>query len=330
MQHLNNKNILLFYPHGTTKHYGDSITEELIRRGAKVYGYDERPSQGTFMKIIIRLFKKKVPQIFNSYIKKIIKSNKNIKFDYILICRGEAFSPSSIQLLKRSFPDVKIILYLWDILDCADLRNIIHCVDKAYSFDPKDVSENHGLIFRPTFFVDQYTQTVDTIKKENDIVFIGTLHSNRHKIIKRIEECFSSQGIRLYTYLFIPSRIVFIKDSIKKFPYISASKVHFDPISVDDTIAILNKTKAIFDINYTTQTSLSTRAYEAMAARRKYVTTNNEVKNYNFYNPNNILVVDINNPVIPRKFFESPFESVPEDILYKYSVRGLVDDLFAE
>ena len=49
---------------------------------------------------------------------------------------------------------------------------------------------------------------------------------------------------------------------------------------------------------------------------------------YEYYNPNNVLVVDINNPIIPKGFLETPFEPVPEEILYKYSVRGLVNDLF--
>lgn len=330
MVDLNNKRILFFYPYGTTKHYGDAIKEELVNKGAIVHSYDERPSQGTISKIIIRLLKRKVPQLFNRYIKKIVDENKSYVFDYILICRGEAFTPSTIQLLKTSYTSAKVILYLWDILDCADLRNVIPHVDKAYSFDPKDVSENAGLYFRPTFYVDQYAQVKDLHIVENDAVFIGTLHSNRHKIIKNLENAFRKQNVRLYTYLFVPSRLVFLKDFFKKFPYVNVKRVNFKPISVSDTIDLLNKSRAIVDINYTTQTSLSTRAYEAMAARRKYVTTNPAVKNYDFYNPNNILVIDLQNPVIPRDFFCTPFELVAKDVLERYSVRGVVQDLFME
>lgn len=49
---------------------------------------------------------------------------------------------------------------------------------------------------------------------------------------------------------------------------------------------------------------------------------------YEFYDPNNILIIDIDNPVIPKKFIQTPFNSVSEEVLYKYSVAGLVDDLF--
>lgn len=322
------KKILMFYPYGATKHYGEAIKAELEARGANVYGYDERPSQNSLVKIVIRLFKKKIPQIFDKYIQRVISANINEEFDYILICRGEAFTPYTIAHLKESFPKAKVLLYFWDIIRCADVRFNIPCSDKAMSFDPQDAEDNKGLAFRPTFFVKEYKNVKEYNLPKNDVVFIGTLHSKRHKIIKNLEKKLKEQGIHFYTYLFVPSILVYIKDFFIKFPYIGITKVHFSPISISETVEVLNETRAIFDINYTNQKSLSTRAYEAMAARRKYITTNPEVKTYDFYNPKNILVVDLYNPIISKDFLESPFEEVSQDILYHYSVEGLVDDIF--
>lgn len=330
MTDLKGKRVLMFSPYGATKHYGVAIQKELEKRGAIVSGYDERPSQNSITKIVIRLLKKRVPQIFDRYISRVIADNKGQKFDYILICRGEAFTPLTIQHLKKEFPSAKVLLYFWDILRCADVRFNIPYADRAMSFDPQDAEENDGLEFRPTFFVNDYLEVVDKPVDKNDICFIGTLHSNRHKIIRKIEKSFTDKGFRFYKYLYVPSPLVYIKDFITKFPYISLSEVHFEPISVPDTVKVLNETKAIFDINYTAQKSLSTRAYEAMAARRKYITTNPEVQKYEFYNPNNIAVVDLNNLTLPENFLSTPFEPVSEDVLYKYSVSGLVDDLFNE
>lgn len=328
MAELKGKRVLMFSPYGATKHYGEAIKEELENRGALVWGYDERPSQNSITKIVIRLFKKRIPQIFDRYISRVIAENKEKQFDYILICRGEAFTPLTIQHLRQAFPTAKVLLYFWDILRCADVRFNIPHADRAMSFDPQDAEENDGLEFRPTFFVNDYREVKDNPENKNDVCFIGTLHSNRHKIIKKIEKSFTDQGFKFYKYLYVPSPLVYIKDSIFKFPYISLSQVHFNPISVKDTVNVLNETKAIFDINYTAQKSLSTRAYEAMAARRKYITTNPEVKTYDFYNPNNIAVVDLNNIELSREFIETPFEPVPEEVLYHYSVAGLVDNLF--
>lgn len=49
---------------------------------------------------------------------------------------------------------------------------------------------------------------------------------------------------------------------------------------------------------------------------------------YEYYDPNNILIIDIDNPVISKEFVQTPFNPVSEEVLYKYSVAGLVDDLF--
>lgn len=329
MTDLCGKKCLVFSPYGTTVHYGEAIKAELVRRGAIVKGYDERPSQGTFSKILIRLLKKKVPQFFNNYIKGVIDENANVNYDYILICRGEAFNEESIALLRKAFPNAKIILYLWDILRCADLRHIIKLCDKAMSFDPQDVEENDGLDFRPTFYMNEFSEVKDVRDPKYDCIFIGTIHSNRHLTIASIEKSFANQGVKLSSYLFIPSRVVYMKDFVMKFPYISLRKINFEPLSLTGSIAMLADSKAILDINYIAQKSLSYRAFEAMAARRKYITTNPEVQTYDFYNPNNIAVIDLANPVLPEGFLDTPFIPVPSEVLSKYSVQGLVNDLFS-
>ena len=73
---------------------------------------------------------------------------------------------------------------------------------------------------------------------------------------------------------------------------------------------------------------LSMRAFESMAAHRQYITNNAEVKNYDFYNPVNILVVDAQNPNVPKEFIEGPFEPVDEKVMYKYSIKGFIDEVF--
>lgn len=325
---LRDKNILMFYPFGATSHYGEAIKQELLSRGASVVGYDERPSQHVLMKIVIRLFKKKVPQIFNRYIKNRLKENSETSFDYILVCRGEAFTNATIDLLKEFAPKAKLILYLWDILETTNVSEIISRFDRTLSFDPYDARQNPNLIFRPTFFVPPYAEIASDEKRKYDILFIGTLHSRRFEIIHAFKKYFESKNISSYIYLYIPGVIVFLKDKILKFPYVSFSSVNFLPVSLSDTLEKVKMSKCILDINYSTQKSLSMRAYEALAAKRKYITTNAEIVTYDFYDSDNILVIDINNPVIPKAFIDSPYKNIDERIVYKYSVVQFVSDLF--
>ena len=321
------KSILLFAPFGATKHYGLAIREELQRRGADVFLFDERPSQNSITKIVIRLFKNSVPQLFDNYINKVIGDIGEKQIDYILICRGEAFTPLTIEHLREAFPKAKVILYLWDILAYCDKRNIIKCCDRAFSFDPEDVENNDGLTFRPTFYVNQYSQMVHKAASY-DICFIGTVYPPRQKAIRRLTASFQEQGLCFFRYMYVPSVIVYMRNLIKGFPFFHIWQVKFNPLDISGITEILSESLSIIDINPPVQKSLSTRPYEALAARRKYITTNKEIKEYDFYNENNIFVLDINHPVIPKSFFTKPFVDIPQDIMYKYSVRGLVDDLF--
>lgn len=318
---------MVFSPYGATKHYGQAIIAELRQRGAVVYDYDERPSQKQLMKIIIRLFKKKIPVIFDKYIGRIIKQHEGEEIDYILICRGEAFTPFTIRHLKEAFPGVKVILYLWDVMHECAMSDVIPACDKAMSFDPVD-AKNNGLGFRPTFYVNDYLKVKDVEDNAHDLCFVGTLYAPRHLLIKKLMKTFVNQGLDFYTYLYVPGVLMYIKEFIVNFPFIGISKVKFTPLTIHDTIQMLNQCKCILDLNPPYQTSLSTRAHEAMAARRKYVTTNAAIKDYEYYNPNNILIFDINNPVIPQKFLNTRYESPSKEVFYKYSVGGLIDDLF--
>jgi len=95
-----------------------------------------------------------------------------------------------------------------------------------------------------------------------------------------------------------------------------------------ENVEMVQESKCVLDFVYSKQTGLSMRAFESMAAHRKYITNNAEVMNYDFYNPFNILVVDALNPDVPKEFIESPFEPVDEKVMYKYSIQGFIDEVF--
>lgn len=172
------------------------------------------------MKIIIRLFKKKVPQIFNQYIQRIISENIEKDYDFILICRGEAFTPVSISSLRSAFPRAKIILYLWDVMhDCA-MDDVLSSCDKAMSFDPED-ARKHNIGFRPTFYVDDYLTVENRTDFQYDLEFICTLYHPRHKMVKKLRKEFEAQGLKFYTYLYVPGLMRYIQESIFHFPFIS-------------------------------------------------------------------------------------------------------------
>ena len=66
------------------------------------------------------------------------------------------------------------------------------------------------------------------------------------------------------------------------------------------------------------------RSIEIIGLRRKFITTNRDIVNYDFYNPNNILVLDRKNSIVDMSFFDKPYEMLPDEIYEKYSLRNWI------
>lgn len=80
----------------------------------------------------------------------------------------------------------------------------------------------------------------------------------------------------------------------------------------------------MIDIQRPEQVGLTFRVFESLGYRKKLITTNKDVVNYDFYNPNNILVLDPENIKIPESFLESEYQEVPEEIFNKYQIKNWV------
>ena len=62
----------------------------------------------------------------------------------------------------------------------------------------------------------------------------------------------------------------------------------------------------------------------------KLITTNKDIKNYDFYNPNNIFVWDENTKEIPDSFFELQYQELPKEIFEKYSLKTWIKTVFEQ
>lgn len=92
--------------------------------------------------------------------------------------------------------------------------------------------------------------------------------------------------------------------------------------------AFLENSKIMMDISRSTNTGLTFRVFESLAYQKKLITTNLAIKEYDFYNPNNILIVDSMNPEIPKAFFETPYQPLRDDIYEKYTIENWVKVVF--
>ena len=66
------------------------------------------------------------------------------------------------------------------------------------------------------------------------------------------------------------------------------------------------------------------RSIEILGLQRKLITTNKDIQNYDFYNKNNIFILDRANPVMDMDFFKAPYEKLNEKLYGKYSLENWI------
>lgn len=315
-------------PYGTCLHYTLAMKKELEDRGAEVHLYDERPSQKAAAKIYLYFFRSIAPQYFKQYVDNIIAENESWQPDVVYIVRGQAFDEKILGYMREHFSKAKFIFYQWDPLCGKKIPEVLKMYDYNYSFDTDDVKNNPEFKFRPSIFLKEYVDIADRKDYRYDVCFVGTIYNNRWGVIKRFQDYFNAHGVKSFFYLYMASWTLYLWDFIRKGTFVSPKKMQFKPMTYLDNVEMVKESKCVLDFVYSKQTGLSMRAFESMAAHRKYITNNAEVKKYEFYNPTNILVVDAQNPNVPKEFLDTPFDPVDEKVMYKYSIKGFIDEVF--
>jgi len=81
-------------------------------------------------------------------------------------------------------------------------------------------------------------------------------------------------------------------------------------IRITDTLQIIKESDCVLDTDRESQSGTTPRLIWALAMGKKVVTTNKNIVKFDFYSPQQILVIDRNNPIVPIEFISTP---LPED-----------------
>ena len=328
---LNKKNILLLAPNFFE--YSSNIKNELIALGANVVNFNERISDKPIIKAIIRKrLHFLISPIINNYYKKILNEVENIKLDYILVINPEVINKSIFNNLCNNNKDLKTILYLWDsINNKPHFKELFSLFDNSWSFDKSDCQKNNGLKFLPLFFDSSYIKTPkNNPQLEYDLCFIGTVHSDRFAIINSLKFQAKKIGLEVYTFMYLPSKLMFFYKKLldKGFRGIKYSDLSYKPLKEDQIIEILSKSKVVIDINHNLQTGLTSRTFETLASRKKLLTTNKTIFNYDFYDKKNIDVIDRDKPILNADFLSSEYNDAMVPLINNYSINNWVNKIF--
>ena len=232
---LQNKKILFLSP--AFFNYEYIIKKKMECMGATVSFYDERVVKTAWERALL----KKTPFLFNKrsekYFEKIIIENRDKIFDYVLIIRCDLVSEKTLQKLKKTFPKAKFCLYLWDSLsNIPGIEKKIKYFDRATSFDKRDCLSNAKLVFRPLFFSDEFSNMCKKQRYKYDVAFCGTVHSDRYKVLNKIEEDCKKKNLRYLGFYYLQSKFIyfFYKATKRSFKSAMYSKFCFQKKSQEE------------------------------------------------------------------------------------------------
>ena len=310
--------------------YDCAIKKALEKRGYIVDKYDDRPSNSFYAKAIIRVYKKMYYIYINNYYNEIKEKIKNNKYDIFLAVAIEAIPIWFIKKIRENNKNAYFVYYSWDsIFNKKGTNKFLPYFDKTFSFDRRDCENNSNINFRPLFYLNEYYKIRHAKDFKYDLCIIGTAHSDRYSIIRKIINNIKDQNMSYFSYLYLNSRKLYfwLKITNSNFKHASISEFHYTTLKLSEIIYYISCSRIIIDIQHPKQTGLTMRTIEMLGARRKLITTNADIKMYDFYNPDNICIIDRNNPKIDIDFINKEYVDPDNSILYKYSIDGWLDDI---
>lgn len=330
LENLEGKRILLIALPG----YSDGIVKKMKELGAEVDYIHDKPNEGFVAKTLGRLQLGFYQKVIESYYENVLFPLKERDYDFVLAIRGEYTPINSLKLMREYFPNAKLVLYMWDGLhkqNTVGIEKKWPFYDQVYTFDRIDYEANKDkLHFLPLYYYEDFLPK--NIKGANDeglefdISFIGTAHDDRINVVKSIMQQGNDNGLSCFSYFYMPHKLVYMKNKLmnKEFKNVTEADVNYQMLPFEKLYETYANSRCVVDVENRGQHGLTMRSIEIIGLKRKFITTNQDIKNYDFYNENNILVIDRNDPKLDMEFFERPYEELDDELYKKYSIKNWI------
>jgi len=233
--------------------------------------------------------------------------------DYALVIRPDVFPISIIQELKRKTK--KLIAYQWDGIEkFPEVKKYIHLFDSFFCFDSEDKAKNIKPI--TNFYFDCIPPVYkDFNYQKPKLYFVGLYWKNREEKIDRFITELSKVEVELSI------TIQYYHKSEIKNPKIKYIK---DRITFLENLKNIEQSDVLLDFVDPVHDGLSIRFFEGLYYKKKVITDNKTVKNYDFYHPDNIFILEHNNYDKVEAFLKLPYHEIPDSIVKKYGFSSWI------
>lgn len=310
--------------------YDEAIARELERCGARVERMADRPYEKAWFQGAARVAPALVQRLIEAYYRRRLAEIGPVAFDHVFVLNGQTVSRRLLERLRAAHPQARFTFYLWDSLfNRPTALATLPLFDRAFTFE-HDVAAAHGMRFRPLFF-DQHTRETTAEPIAYDISFVGTGHTDRNQVVARLDRSLPAK-VRRFWYLYLQARWVLwvYKATTPWFAEAKPADFRFTTLSRAESQQVFEQTRAILDIEHPRQSGLTIRTLEVLGAGKKLVTTNAAIRDYAFFDPARIEVIDRRDPHVPEAFLQGEIAPLAPEVRDRYSLAGWIEELFSE
>lgn len=266
-------------------------------------------------------------KFYRSLINAFKNKNKDCNYNYILITRPDNYSSKTIKVLTKLSHN--ICGYMWDGISIQKAEKLFKTrtlFNKLYSFDQNDINLYPKL--KVSFITNFYYPSEE--RKKNiklnplKISYIGSCTNERRDLyLKEIAEKFLDPKYDVNLIFFNPPQIKEVLSSTKYIKYIS-KKISYKKY-LDDFASSF----ASFDLKVNYHDGLSFRVFESLYYKKKLISTNAHIKKFDFYHPDNILILENDEDLLKiNDFLNKPYCDIPKIIINKYCADNWIKNIF--
>ncbi|TCV20456.1 hypothetical protein EDC17_1002169 [Sphingobacterium alimentarium] len=317
------KTIILCAP--TDYGFAETIRKALLDQGFIVYAFPISREPFKYKRLTDRLYNCYRKVFFNdySYKEKLKHEAQYDKLyeklrsfdevaDYALFIRPDLYPMEFVEAIKSKA--IKTVAYQWDGLDrFPAVYNYIDLFDRFFVFDKKDLNKHPNLLPLTNFFIPK----ISHLKAKDKAYLIATFDDYRFPLIRQIKAEFEKIE---YPHHF--SVVTWNHNQTERL--LHAGLLVGKALDYEQNLSEVQKYNVLIDIHAPIHNGLSFRIFEALCYGKRLITTNQAVKDYDFYHPDNIFIWNGNNQSELRQFLVRDLVPLPSELIEKYSFANWI------
>lgn len=277
---------------------------ECVSKGVDIFPFFKKLNHIQYLLMILHIQKFNLPfhHLWYAEWKYNVETYKNV----IIFDRN--YNWDIVKYIRKKNPSCRIIIWYWNTIsnNRIPLKYRKYC--EEWSFDIGDCKK-YNLQYNTQFSFKEILSG-NAKKFQYDMYFVGR-DKGRIQILQSLQKGLESIGKI--------GKFIILKDKTSVSNYNYAKK----EISYLENIEYLKNTRSILEIVQNGQAGITVRCVEALFLNIKIITNNIEIKNYDFYDPHYIYILNESTTIDEiKKFLEEKTFAYNSDIIDRYDFHA--------